>query len=64
MFRLELSTYIRIYLIFYISLLESVLDNARLGLSYIDEETQELLYEIDCIIEYKEVLGGHYYLVY
>ena len=38
-FRLELSAPIRIYLVFYISLLELALENARRGLVYIDEET-------------------------
>ena len=39
MFRLELPKGMRIYLVFYMSLLELVLDNARIGLIYIDEET-------------------------
>ena len=43
----------RIYLVFYISLLELVLENAKRELVYIDEEIQELLYEVDYIIEYK-----------
>ena len=38
MFKLELSTYIRIYLVFYISLLEKALENAKRELVYIDEE--------------------------
>ena len=45
----------RIYLVFYISLLELVPNNARLGLSYIDEEMEEPLYEVDKIIGHKEV---------
>ena len=63
-FRLELLAHIRIHLVFHISLLEPVSDNARLGLSHIDEETQEPLYKVDYIIEHKEVLGRYYYLVY
>ena len=43
----------RIYLVFHISLLELALENARRGLVYIDEETQEPLYEVDYIIGYK-----------
>ena len=39
MFRLELPKGIRIYLVFYISLLELALDNTKIGLVYIDKET-------------------------
>ena len=53
MFRLELSIYTRIYLVFYILLLEKVLENAKRELVYIDKETQESLYEVDYIIEHK-----------
>lgn len=37
-YKLELPKEMRIYLVFYISLLEPAPNNARLGLSYIDEE--------------------------
>ena len=64
MFRLELPKGIRIYLVFYISLLELVLDNARIGPIHIDEETQEPLYEVNKIIGHKEALDGCHYLIY
>ena len=64
MFRLELLAPIRIYLVFHISLLELASENARRGLVYIDEEIQELLYEVDYIIGYKLVQDKHYYLIY
>ena len=63
-FRLNLPKGIRIHLVFYVSLLEPALDNARLGPIQIDEEIQTLLYEVDEIIEYKEMQGGYYYLIY
>ena len=37
-FKLELLTHIRIYLVFYISLLEKVSKNTKRGLVYIDKE--------------------------
>ena len=64
MFRLELLVPIRIYPVFYISLLELALENARWGPVYIDEEIQELLYEVDYIIGYKLVQDKHYYLIH
>ena len=54
----------RIYPVFYISLLELVPENARRELVYIDEEIQEPLYEVDYIIEHKLVQDKHYYLIY
>ena len=64
MFKLELSAPMRIYLVFYISLLELASENARQGPVYIDEEIQEPLYEVDYIIGYKLVQDKHYYLIY
>ena len=64
MFRLELPKGMRIHLVFHISLLELVLDNARIEPIYIDKKTQELLYKVDKIIGYKEALDGHYYLIH
>ena len=64
MFRLELLVSIRIYPVFHISLLELAPENARRGLVHIDEEIQELLYEVDYIIGYKLVQDKHYYLIY
>ena len=63
-FQLNLLEGMRIHPIFYISLLEPALDNARLGLIQIDEETQTLLYEVDKIIEHKEIQDRHHYLIY
>ena len=63
-FRLELLAPMRIYLVFHISLLELAPENARRELVHIDEETQEPLYEVDYIIEYKLVQDKHYYLIY
>ena len=63
-FRLNLLEGIRIYPVFHVSLLEPALDNVRLGPIQIDEETQTSLYEVDKIIEHKEVQDGHYYLIY
>ena len=37
-FRLKLLAYMRIYLVFYISLLEKVLGNTKLELVYIDKK--------------------------
>ena len=45
----------RIYLVFHISLLEKVLENTKRELVYIDEKTQEPLYNVNYIIEYKLV---------
>ena len=55
MFKLELLLYIRIYPIFYILFLKKVLENVKRELVYIDKETQELVYKVDYIIEYKLV---------
>ena len=63
-FQLNLLEGIRIHLVFHISLLEPALDNARLELIQIDKEIQTPLYEVDEIIEHKEVQGGHYYLIH
>ena len=63
-FRLNLLEGMRTHPVFHVSLLELVLDNARLGPIQIDEEIQILLYKVDEIIGYKEVQGGHHYLIY
>ena len=54
----------RIHLVFYISLLELAPGSAKRGLVYIDEEIQELLYEVDYIIGYKLVQDKHHYLIH
>jgi hypothetical protein len=46
---LDLLKEIRIYLVFYISLLEPALENVQLGLVEINEETQELMYKVERI---------------
>ena len=63
-FRLDLLEGMRIYSVFYISLLELVLDNAKLEPIQIDEKIQTPIYEVNKIIGYKEMREGHYYLVY
>ena len=55
MFKLELSIYIRIYLVFYILLLEKVFKNVKRELVYINKKIQKPLYKVDHIIEYKLV---------
>ena len=64
MFRLELPKGIRIYLVFYISLLELVLNNTKIRLIYINEEIKEPLYDINKIMRHKEALDRYYYLIY
>jgi hypothetical protein len=63
-FKLELLKRIRIYLVFYISLLEPALSNIRLGLVHIDKEIKEPLYKIKEIIRFKAISDKLYYLVY
>jgi hypothetical protein len=50
--------------VFYISLLEPALDNTRLGLVYIDEETKEPIYKVEEIIGFKAIDNKLYYLVH
>ena len=54
----------RIYPVFYILLLKLVSENAKRGLVHIDKKTQEPLYKVNYIIEYKLVQDKHYYLIY
>ena len=63
-FQLNLLEGMRIHLVFHILLLELALDNARLELIQINEEIQISLYEVNKIIEYKEMQDRHYYLIH
>jgi hypothetical protein len=63
-YKLKLLNIIRIYLIFYISLLELVLDRV-LNTLYIEAEPINLntIYEVEKILDYKYIRGTLYYLI-
>ena len=63
-FKLELLQHIRIHLVFHISLLEKAPENAKQELVHIDEEIQELLYNVNYIIEHKLVQDKRHYLIH
>ena len=63
-FKLELLIYMRIHLVFHISLLEKAPQNAKRESVHIDEEIQELLYDVDYIIGYKLIQDERHYLIH
>ena len=63
-YKLDLPGEMRIYPVFYVSLLETALESARPGLVEINEETRELKYEIDSILGTKLVDSTLHYLTY
>jgi hypothetical protein len=63
-FKLDMSEGIRIYPVFYISLLEPVPRNAKPGPIEIDKETQTLYYKVNKIISYRVISDKPHYLVH
>ena len=63
-YKLKLPNIMKIYLIFYISLLESVLDKV-LNILYIEVESLEpnIEYEVEEILDQKYIKGRLYYLI-
>ena len=63
-FKLKVGKKMRIYLVFYISLLKSVLKKVRSGLVKINKELQESRYKIENVIKYKLFNNKSHYLIH
>jgi hypothetical protein len=63
-YKLKLLKTIKIYLIFYIMLFESVFKNIKLKSIEIDEKIKKLLYEVKQIKSYQIINRELYYLIY